>query len=185
MAATAPEEAELEEIMARIRAELSGRREVMAAALLAMDALPSRYDEFAALPDDAFIEAAYRVALGRSPTPEEREKAAWQVRGQMTRAVMLERMLALPEAKARGAAVSGVTRQAFLDRVARVVRESGGSRRWRAASPAPPSPASSPRRRPNAPPPRPRHWRCCGTRPARCCPSTGRRRCGPRLPRRG
>ena len=129
---TAASESDLDEIMERIRAELRQRREATAANVLAADALPSRYDEFAALPEDAleaYAHDAYRVILGRSPTTEEREQAAWQARGRMSRAVLLERMLALPEAKARGASVPGVTRQAFLDRVARVVRESGVTQR--------------------------------------------------------
>ena len=120
-------DAELDAIMARMRAELAAQREASAAGALAMDALPTRMAAFAALSDDAFVEAAFRVTLGRSPTPEEREQTGWQIRGRMSRAVKLERMLALPEARARGARIGGVRRQAFLDRVSRVLRESGAT----------------------------------------------------------
>ncbi|MGG5811356.1 hypothetical protein, partial [Falsiroseomonas sp. CW058] len=119
-----PDDAELDAIMARIRAELAARRQALAAGALAMDALPATCAEFEQLPEDAFIEAAFRVALGRSPDARELERANWDMRRRMTRAVFLDRLLREPEAKARGATIPGVALQAFSDRVRRRLRES-------------------------------------------------------------
>ncbi|WP_439548404.1 hypothetical protein [Falsiroseomonas sp.] len=117
--------AELDAIMERMRAEIAAQRQAVAANSLAPDVLPKRMSAFAGMSEDGFLEAAFRATLGRSPTPAERELAVWQVRGRMTRAVMLERMLALPEVRARGVRIAGVRWQAFLDRVRRLLRESG------------------------------------------------------------
>jgi GT2 family glycosyltransferase len=119
-----PDEVELDAVMERIRAELSLRREEVAAGALALDALPTRLEEFEALPEDAFVEAAHRAALGRPATPEEADQTAWLRRAGVSRAVILDRLLRRPEARARGASIPGVARQAMIERARRVVRES-------------------------------------------------------------
>jgi hypothetical protein len=85
--------------MARIRAEFATRREAVAVGALAAEALPRHIEEFLALPEDTFVEAAYRVAFGRAASAEERERAGWDLRGGATRAMLLARLLALPEAR--------------------------------------------------------------------------------------
>lgn len=127
------QDSELEAIMARIRSELATRRQAVARSALEMDALPSTYADFAALPEDAFTEAAFRVVLGRPPTAPELEQTGWQMRGKATRAMLLRRMLATPEAKARGATIPGVARRAAIDATSLSLRGSALARALRPA----------------------------------------------------
>lgn len=126
---TAPEEAELDAIMTRIRAELTARRQVVASGALAMDALPGSWAEFAALPEDAFLEAAHRVTLGRPAKPEELERGGWELRGGTSRAVLLSRLTALPEAKLRR--IPGLAAQRRRDQLKRALEDSALRNRLR------------------------------------------------------
>lgn len=127
----APNDAELDALMEQIRAELAARRQAAAAGALAREAQPRHFGDFAALPEDAFLEAAARAAFGRSLTAEEMSRANWDLRAGTTRALFLARLLAQPEARARGARIPGVTRAAALDRFRHVLAHSGLKHRLR------------------------------------------------------
>jgi hypothetical protein len=125
------DDAELDALMQRIRAELAEQQRAAAEGLLDRDVLPASWADFATLPEDAFVEAAYRVALDRSPSTEEATRFGWALRGGASRATHLAELLASPEARARGAKVPGVARRAAMDRLRRAILESGAHERLR------------------------------------------------------
>jgi hypothetical protein len=128
-----PDETELDALMQRIRAEIAAQQRACAEGLLSRDALPQRWADFAALPEDAFVEAAYLVALKRSPNADEATHSSWTLRGGTSRAKYLTGLLALPEASAHGARIPGLARQVAVDRLRRMFQDSGVQQRLRPA----------------------------------------------------
>ncbi|MFC0219011.1 hypothetical protein ACFFJ7_11465 [Pseudochelatococcus lubricantis] len=123
---------DLDALMQRVRADVEARKARADARIVGgngaevapppLDPAQLRYTatEILAHYDVVFMRAAYLSLLGREPAGEDAARFLQQLRlGQISRIDLIDALAATDEAQARGARISGLRRERFLDRIRR------------------------------------------------------------------
>ncbi|MGI6245330.1 MAG: hypothetical protein ACOYJQ_06145 [Pseudochelatococcus sp.] len=123
---------DLDALMQRVRADVEARKARANAEIAAVngaDVIPPPVDaarldytatELLAHYDVVFMRAAHLAVLGREPAGEDAARFLQRLRlGEMSRIEVIDALAATDEAQARGARISGLARERFVERVRR------------------------------------------------------------------